>query len=87
MSTCNSPKANTNLLQRSEVVALINTLHRLMESLHMVQDFRRMWAETGAEEEANLVSESASARKVCPCMPLFLTFCTEPNAGATLARS
>ncbi|EIW63321.1 endoplasmic oxidoreductin [Trametes versicolor FP-101664 SS1] len=57
------PKANTNLLQRSEVVALINTLHRLMESLHMVQDFRRMWAETGAEEEANLVSESASARK------------------------
>ncbi|KAI0358422.1 endoplasmic oxidoreductin [Trametes cingulata] len=57
------PKANTNLLQRSEVVALINTLHRLIESLHMVQDFRRMWAETGADEEARLVAESASAHR------------------------
>ncbi|KAI0630347.1 endoplasmic oxidoreductin [Trametes polyzona] len=57
------PKANTNLLQRSEVVALINTLHRLIESLHMVQDFRRMWAESGAEEEARLAHESASAHK------------------------
>ncbi|KAI0775704.1 endoplasmic oxidoreductin [Trametes elegans] len=55
------PKANTNLLQRSEVVALINTLHRLVESLHMVQDFRRMWAESGAEDEARLVAESAAA--------------------------
>ncbi|KAH9892568.1 endoplasmic oxidoreductin [Cubamyces lactineus] len=57
------PKANTNLLQRSEVVALLNTLHRLVESLHMVQDFRRMWAESGAEDEAQLVAEAASAHK------------------------
>ncbi|CDO77316.1 hypothetical protein BN946_scf184775.g6 [Trametes cinnabarina] len=56
--------ANTNLLQRSEVVALINTLHRLVESLHMVQDFRRMWAESSAEEAARLVADAAgSARK------------------------
>ncbi|KAI0663524.1 endoplasmic oxidoreductin [Cubamyces menziesii] len=57
------PRANTNLLQRSEVVALLNTLHRLVESLHMVQDFRRMWAESGAGEEAQLVAEAASAHK------------------------
>ncbi|TBU33829.1 endoplasmic oxidoreductin [Dichomitus squalens] len=61
------PKSNANLLQRSEVVALINTLHRLVESLHMVQDFRRMWAETGVEEEARLIqaveSQAASAPK------------------------
>ncbi|KAI8993030.1 endoplasmic oxidoreductin [Trametes punicea] len=54
------PRANTNLLQRSEVVALINTLHRLVESLHMVQDFRRMWAESGAEDAARLVAEAAA---------------------------
>ncbi|EJF65331.1 endoplasmic oxidoreductin [Dichomitus squalens LYAD-421 SS1] len=61
------PRSNANLLQRSEVVALINTLHRLVESLHMVQDFRRMWAETGVEEEARLIqaveSQAASAPK------------------------
>lgn len=62
-----SPKSNANLLQRSEVVALINVLHRLVESLHMVQDFRRMWAETGVEEEARLIkvveTEAESAPK------------------------
>ena len=58
-----SPKSNVNLLQRSELVALINTLHRLVESLHMVQDFRRMWAEKGVEDE-RIVSQSESAAKV-----------------------
>ncbi|RPD74320.1 endoplasmic oxidoreductin [Lentinus tigrinus ALCF2SS1-7] len=56
------PKSNANLLQRSEVVALINTLHRLVESLHMVQDFRRMWAEKGVEDE-RIVSETEAAAK------------------------
>ena len=64
-----SPKANPNLLQRSEVVALINTPHRLVESLHMVQDFRRMWAESGVAEEALLSeAEDTGAAKVCPCI-------------------
>ncbi|KAI0665811.1 hypothetical protein C8Q78DRAFT_1083664 [Trametes maxima] len=53
------PKANTNVLPRSEDVALI-TLHRLVESLHMVQDFRRMWVDTGSDKDARLVTESAS---------------------------
>ncbi|KAI0743525.1 endoplasmic oxidoreductin [Daedaleopsis nitida] len=57
------PKSNANLLQRSEVVALINTLHRLVESLHMVQDFRRMWAESGVQEEARLVEAEGNAAK------------------------
>ena len=61
-----SPKSNANLLQRSEVVALINTLHRLVESLHMVQDFRRMWAETGVEEEARLIQAAESAAASAP---------------------
>ncbi|KAB5591061.1 Endoplasmic oxidoreductin 1 [Ceratobasidium theobromae] len=37
------PHINPNLLQRAEVVALINTLHRLSESLHAVEMFRNMW--------------------------------------------
>lgn len=39
-----SPKINHNLLTRSEVVALVNTLHRFTESLVAVNDFRKMWA-------------------------------------------
>ena len=38
-----SPHSNRNLLTRSEVVALINTLHRFAESLHAVNLFRGMW--------------------------------------------
>ncbi|KAG8923225.1 hypothetical protein FRC02_011282 [Tulasnella sp. 418] len=38
------PKLNPHLLQRSEVVALVNTLHRFSESLEAVDEFRKMWA-------------------------------------------
>jgi len=37
------PRINPNLLQRTEVVALINTLHRFSESLHAVRVFQGMW--------------------------------------------
>ncbi|KAK0212863.1 hypothetical protein DFS33DRAFT_1284975 [Desarmillaria ectypa] len=37
------PDTNSNLLQRSEVVALINTLHRFSESLNAANIFRGMW--------------------------------------------
>jgi hypothetical protein len=40
----NSPSVNPHLLQRSEVVALINTAHRFSESLHFVEEFRTLWA-------------------------------------------
>ncbi|KAL7425183.1 endoplasmic oxidoreductin-1 [Cryptotrichosporon argae] len=48
--TALDPKVNPNLLQRSEVVALFNTLHRVSESLAAVEDFRRIYAETQAAE-------------------------------------
>jgi Endoplasmic Reticulum Oxidoreductin 1 (ERO1) len=56
-----SPRLNANLLQRSEVVALINTLHRFSESLHAVDDFRRLWRESDAEESAELIREAEKA--------------------------
>ncbi|CAK9782912.1 unnamed protein product [Cutaneotrichosporon oleaginosum] len=46
------PRANPNLLQRSEVVALFNTLHRVTESLQAVEEFRQIYARTQAEEAA-----------------------------------
>ena len=35
---------NPHLLQRAEVVALINTAHRFSESLYAVDGFRNLWA-------------------------------------------
>ena len=52
-----SPKVNPDLLQRSEVVALFNTLHRISESLSAVDDFRKMYAATQATS-----AESAKRR-------------------------
>ncbi|KAK7687020.1 hypothetical protein QCA50_009519 [Cerrena zonata] len=49
------PRHNSNLLSRAEVVALVNTLHRLSESLYYVNDFRKMWAETDKNEENRLI--------------------------------
>ena len=36
------------MLQRSEIVAMINTLHRFSESLHATEEFRGMWTEREA---------------------------------------
>jgi len=52
------PRLNANLLQRSEVVALINTLHRFSESLHAVEVFRGLWRESNAEESEMLIREA-----------------------------
>jgi ERO1-like protein beta len=56
-----SPRLNANLLQRSEVVALINTLHRFAESLHAVEVFRKLWRESSGEESAKLIREAEAA--------------------------
>jgi len=56
------PTSNSNLLSRSEVVALINTLHRFSESLNAVGDFRKMWA-------AIKVSEKTAPRSL-PSQPV-----------------
>jgi len=47
------PLSNRNLLTRSEVVALINTLHRFAESLHAINLFRGMWAAEHESYSAN----------------------------------
>ncbi|KAI0051924.1 endoplasmic oxidoreductin [Auriscalpium vulgare] len=63
------PKTNANLLQRTEVVALINTLHRFTESLHAVADFRRLWRAANATDSAKLIQEAEKAVKSQPARP------------------
>ncbi|CAK9781862.1 endoplasmic oxidoreductin [Cutaneotrichosporon oleaginosum] len=53
-----NPKTNPDLLRRTEVVALFNTLHRVAETLHSVASFREMWAERMAQE-AEIAAEKA----------------------------
>ncbi|KDQ57844.1 hypothetical protein JAAARDRAFT_130189 [Jaapia argillacea MUCL 33604] len=63
------PKSNLNLLSRSEVVALVTTLYRFSESLHAVNDFRRIWAETNSADASRLIEEVEKATtpsRVCP---------------------
>ncbi|KAF8894054.1 endoplasmic oxidoreductin-1 [Infundibulicybe gibba] len=55
------PHANANLLQRSEVVALINTLHRFAESLEAVNDFRRVWHNMSSVDSEQLIVEAENA--------------------------
>ncbi|KAI0930261.1 hypothetical protein AcV5_007022 [Taiwanofungus camphoratus] len=57
------PALNQNLLQRSEVVALINTLNRFVESLAAVNDFRKLWAEADSQEEERLIEEAVSSAR------------------------
>lgn len=60
-----SPKLNQNLLTRSEVVALMNTLHRWTESLVAVSEFRRMWAKEEHAKQGILLESVEGAAKVC----------------------
>lgn len=61
---------NPDLLQRSEVVALINTLHRLTESLKFLEEFRHMWSNKTPREQEEILrslglsSQSATLEKV-----------------------
>jgi len=55
------PASNSNLLSRSEVVALINTLHRFSESLVAVNDFRNMWTEAESSEKTPRSQSSPAA--------------------------
>lgn len=62
-----SPYLNRNLLSRSEVVALLQTLFRFSESLHATDEFRKMWAETQDTEailkESEVEKEKEAALK------------------------
>lgn len=55
------PYSNSNLLQRSEVVALINTLHRFSESLDATNQFRKIWSEISETESEELIFEAQKA--------------------------
>ncbi|KAG6828213.1 hypothetical protein H0H92_008786 [Tricholoma furcatifolium] len=56
--TALNPQSNHNLLQRSEVVALLNTLHRFTESLESVNKFRAMWSTMSMEASEDLISKT-----------------------------
>lgn len=58
------PKVNPDLLQRSEVVALFNTLHRISESLAAVDDFRKEYAATQREKEPRLVINTKKRKEI-----------------------
>ncbi|KAI0695468.1 endoplasmic oxidoreductin [Cytidiella melzeri] len=58
--TALDPKINQALLSRSEVVALINTLHRFTESLHAVNNFRVLWQEAEKSKQEVLLDETVS---------------------------
>jgi len=73
------PHSNANLLQRSEVVALINTLHRFSESLEAVDDFRAMWAETDTKDSERLIHDVQSAASTAIHSPR-----SSPLAGTQL---
>jgi hypothetical protein len=50
-------------LQRSEVVALFNTLHRISESLAAVEQFRHMYRDTQAAASAALAAQPAETKR------------------------
>ncbi|EAU91768.2 endoplasmic oxidoreductin-1 [Coprinopsis cinerea okayama7 len=56
--TALSPQSH--VLQRTEIVALMNTLFRFSESLKAVDDFRKMWKELDADETQSLASKAES---------------------------
>ena len=53
-----SPQTNHDLLHRSEVVALINTLFRFSESLKAVDDFRHIWRNLDSSDTRTIVAET-----------------------------
>ena len=53
-----SPQANHDLLHRSEVVALINTLFRFSESLKAVEDFRHAWRNLDSSDTQTIITET-----------------------------
>jgi len=56
----------SQLLQRSEIVAMMNTLYRFSESLHAVDQFRKMWKNLDAKETSSLVSQAETIATALP---------------------
>ncbi|KAF5393259.1 hypothetical protein D9757_000769 [Collybiopsis confluens] len=73
-----NPHANANLLQRSEVVALLNTLHRFSESLEAVNKFRLIWSGMNPTESEQVILEAEKAVTSIPRTP--------PSVGPRIPR-
>lgn len=60
----------SGLLQRSEIVAMMNTLYRFSESLHAVDKFREMWRQLEPRESTKIAEkvEESTAAKVRSCL-------------------
>ena len=52
---------HSQFLQRTELVALMNTLYRFSESLKAVDDFRQMWRNLDADESHSLAAKAEAA--------------------------
>ncbi|KAK7461944.1 endoplasmic oxidoreductin-1 [Stygiomarasmius scandens] len=81
----------STLLQRSEIVALFNTLHRFSESLRAVEQFRRLWtSEVGALEQIDIPegtvpeynSFSVFMNRTCEKVGSMYQLCKEGTIGS-----
>ncbi|KAJ3568857.1 hypothetical protein NP233_g5439 [Leucocoprinus birnbaumii] len=61
-----NPKTNPDLLHRSEVVALFNTLFRFSESLKAVDDFRQEWRQLDKAESERIITETEKSTRARP---------------------
>ena len=52
---------HSQLLQRTEIVAMMNTLYRFSESLKAVDDFRKMWRDLDTNESHSLAAKAEAA--------------------------
>lgn len=58
-----SPVQNPNLLQRTEVVALLNTVHRTSESVAAVSMFKDLWLETATDTDDGARTDDTANRE------------------------
>eukprot|EP00918_Siedleckia_nematoides_P098242 GHVU01215056.1.p1 GENE.GHVU01215056.1~~GHVU01215056.1.p1 ORF type:complete len:496 (+),score=52.04 GHVU01215056.1:223-1488(+) len=75
------PKTNPNLLQRAEIVALINTLHRFSESLHAVDVFRAMWQKD--EDPTTLLKDNQAEKTQNTSQPLSTPLAAPSPSGSS----
>lgn len=72
-----SPTRNHELLQRSELVALFNTLHRFSESLHAINLFRDMMLQAADAPPTSAVSSTFFV--ICVFLLISQFFARIPN--------
>ncbi|GAA6034544.1 hypothetical protein JCM8097_005385 [Rhodosporidiobolus ruineniae] len=71
------------VLSRSEVVAFVNTLHRLSESLEAVDRFRTLWAARGSSSSSSSASSSSRSPAGADAAPEKEKESAEATIGST----